>query len=88
MVSISTRETEEGTTSLTSSGEEESAFAADVGAPSTSKTQSGKQYLKQYSEPIASFSHPVEETIMPFGVTNAPAVFMNLMNQIFSPYLD
>ena len=25
---------------------------------------------------------------MPFGVTNAPAVFMNLLNSIFSPYLD
>ena len=25
---------------------------------------------------------------MPFGVTNAPAVFMDLMNKIFLPYLD
>ena len=25
---------------------------------------------------------------MPFGVTNAPAVFMDLMNRIFQPYLD
>ena len=25
---------------------------------------------------------------MPFGVTNAPAVFMDLMNQVFSLYLD
>ena len=25
---------------------------------------------------------------MPFGVTNAPAVFMDYMNQIFSPFLD
>jgi len=25
---------------------------------------------------------------MPFGVTNAPAVFMDYMNQIFRPFLD
>jgi len=25
---------------------------------------------------------------MPFGATNAPVIFMDLMNQIFSPYLD
>lgn len=25
---------------------------------------------------------------MPFGVTNAPAIFMDLMNRIFRPYLD
>jgi hypothetical protein len=25
---------------------------------------------------------------MPFGVTNAPAIFMNYMNRIFQPYLD
>jgi len=25
---------------------------------------------------------------MPFGVTNAPAIFMDYMNRIFSPFLD
>ena len=25
---------------------------------------------------------------MPFGLTHAPAVFMDLMNRIFQPYLD
>ena len=25
---------------------------------------------------------------MPFGVTNAPAAFMDLMNGIFKPYID
>jgi hypothetical protein len=25
---------------------------------------------------------------MPFGVTNAPAVFMDVMHRIFRPYLD
>jgi len=25
---------------------------------------------------------------MPFGVTNAPAVFMDYMNRIFRPFLD
>jgi len=29
-----------------------------------------------------------EFLVMPFGVTNAHAVFMDLMYKIFSPYLD
>ena len=54
VVGISIRETEEDVASLTSSGEEESAFATDIGALSMSKTRSDKQYWKQYNEPIAS----------------------------------
>eukprot|EP00253_Pinus_taeda_P026722 PITA_26722 len=33
------------------------------------------------------FGH-YEFTVVPFGLTNAPAVFMNLMNSIFHEYLD
>lgn len=29
-----------------------------------------------------------EYLVMPFGVTNAPAVFMDYMNRVFRPYLD
>ena len=54
VVSISTRESEEDVASLTGSGEEESVLAADIGTPSTSKIQSGKQYLKQYGQLVAS----------------------------------
>jgi len=29
-----------------------------------------------------------EFLVMPFGVTNAPAIFMDYMNRIFRPFLD
>jgi len=47
---ISTRKTEENIASLTSSGEEESAFAADACAHPTSKTRSDKKYLQKYNK--------------------------------------
>ena len=29
-----------------------------------------------------------EFLVLPFGLTNAPALFMDLMNRVFQPYLD
>ena len=29
-----------------------------------------------------------EFQVLPFGLTNAPAAFMDLMNRVFKPYLD
>jgi len=63
MLSISTREIEEDVTSLTSLGDEESAFVADAGIPPTFKTRSDKQYLKQYGESVVNSPQPVEEAI-------------------------
>jgi len=54
VLSISVKETEEDVAFLSSSGEEESAFAAETGAPPTSKTRSDKQYLKQYRESMVN----------------------------------
>ena len=54
VVSISIRETDEDVTSLTSSGDEESALVADTSAFPTSKTQSSKQFLKQYDKPMVN----------------------------------
>jgi len=63
MVSISTRETEKDVASVTNSRDEESAPVADTGTPPASKTRPGKQYLKQYGEPVANSPQPVEEAI-------------------------
>jgi hypothetical protein len=36
---------------------------------------------------VSRYGHH-EYLVIPFGLTNAPAIFMNLMNTIFMPYLD
>jgi len=47
--------------------------------------------LDRASIPLTAFRTKYgvyEFTVLPFGVTNAPAVFMNLMNDVFQEYLD
>ena len=46
MMGISTRKTEKDVASLISSGEDDSALAAETGTPSMLKARSYKQYLK------------------------------------------
>jgi hypothetical protein len=36
---------------------------------------------------VSRYGHH-EYLVVPFGLTNAPVIFMNLMNKIFIPYLD
>ena len=40
-----------------------------------------------YTEFRTRYGH-FEFTVMSFGLTNAPAAFMDLMHRVFQPYLD
>nr|GEY09738.1 putative reverse transcriptase domain-containing protein [Tanacetum cinerariifolium] len=57
-------------------------------APSEMKELS--EHLKDLSDKgfIRPSSSPWEAPIMSFGLTNAPAVFMDLMNRVCKPYMD
>jgi len=55
--------------------------------------RSGYHQIQVKSEDILKTAFRIlyghyEYLVIPFGVTNAPIVFMDYMNRIFHPYLD
>ena len=63
VVSVSSKETEMNTASLTNSEEERTVFIVGPEIQPISVTRSGKQYLKNYNEAEPSNAKPIEEVV-------------------------
>jgi len=74
VVSVSSKEIEESVASLIDARDEKFVLAMDQDAPSTSKTHSGKQYLKKCEEAVASLPKSTKETTEQSEATPGEAV--------------